>query len=39
MDCIRALDVLTGMNDVNENKIGVTGGSQGGGLTLTTTAL
>jgi cephalosporin-C deacetylase len=39
MDCLRALELLLGRGDVIKEKVGVTGGSQGGGLTLAVTAL
>jgi len=39
MDCVRALKVLMETAGVDANRIGVTGGSQGGGLTLVTSAL
>ena len=39
MDCYRAVDVLRGLDGVDAGRIGVTGGSQGGALTLLTAAL
>lgn len=39
MDSIRALEVLAAMDCVDENRIGVMGGSQGGALTLAAAAL
>lgn len=39
MDCVRALEVLAGMDCVDGNRIGVMGGSQGGALTLAAAAL
>ncbi|MBO3840337.1 MAG: acetylxylan esterase [Thermoproteota archaeon] len=39
MDCLRALKVLYQMDCVDENRVGVTGASQGGGLTLVVSAL
>lgn len=39
MDSIRALEVLAGMDCVDEKRIGVMGGSQGGALTLAAAAL
>ncbi|MGQ9479434.1 MAG: acetylxylan esterase [Thermoproteota archaeon] len=39
MDCMRALRILEDRSDVDKDRIGVTGASQGGGLTLVTTAL
>lgn len=39
MDCFRALKILAEMDCVVRNKIGVMGMSQGGGLTIITTAL
>jgi cephalosporin-C deacetylase len=39
MDCYRALDVLRGLDGVDADRLGVTGGSQGGALTLLTAAL
>jgi cephalosporin-C deacetylase len=39
MDCYRGLDVLRGLADVDPERVGVTGGSQGGALTLLTAAL
>lgn len=38
-DALRAIDVLAGMPEVDAGRIGVTGGSQGGALTLMTSAL
>ena len=37
--CARAVDFLAGLDFVDENRIGVTGGSQGGALSITTAAL
>lgn len=39
MDCVRAIDFLRDYPQVESSKIGVTGGSQGGGLALATAAL
>ncbi|HWE62030.1 MAG TPA: alpha/beta fold hydrolase [Chloroflexota bacterium] len=39
VDCIRALDVISTQPRVNPERIGVIGGSQGGGLTLAVAAL
>ncbi|NLD47765.1 MAG: acetylxylan esterase [Clostridiaceae bacterium] len=39
MDTVRALEVLSTMPQVDKTKIGVTGGSQGGGLSLAAAAL
>ena len=39
MDACRAVDFLLGRDEVNEDRIGVTGHSQGGGLTVSTAAL
>ncbi len=39
MDCVRAAEVLAEMDAVDESRIGVMGGSQGGALTLATAAL
>ena len=39
MDACRGLDFLLGRDEVNGSRIGVTGHSQGGGLTVTTAAL
>lgn len=39
MDSVRALEVLAGMDCVDDNRIGVMGGSQGGALTLAAAAL
>lgn len=39
MDAVRAVEVLASMENVNAERIGVTGGSQGGGLTLAAAAL
>ncbi|MFH0806875.1 MAG: acetylxylan esterase [Elusimicrobiota bacterium] len=38
-DCIRALDFLCQRGEVDSNRIGVMGGSQGGGLTIAVCAL
>jgi cephalosporin-C deacetylase-like acetyl esterase len=39
MDCVRAIDFLLSRPEINNTKIGVAGGSQGGGLTLATAGL
>lgn len=39
MDCVRALEVLASLKQVDAGRIGVMGGSQGGGLTLAAAAL
>jgi cephalosporin-C deacetylase len=39
MDCIRGLDFLASRSEVDTKRLGVTGGSQGGMLSLTTAAL
>lgn len=39
LDAVRAVDVLAGFEEVNRNRIGVTGHSQGGGLSIVTAAL
>ncbi len=39
LDAVRALEVLAALDNVNAQKIGVHGGSQGGGLTLAAAAL
>ncbi|MTI29587.1 acetylxylan esterase [Xanthovirga aplysinae] len=39
MDCVRAVDFLLSRPEVDKTKIGVLGGSQGGGLALATAAL
>lgn len=39
LDALRAVEVLASMDNVDESRIGVTGGSQGGGLTLAAAAL
>ena len=39
MDCVRALEFLCGRPEVDKNRIGVTGVSQGGGLAIATCAL
>ncbi|MEM2088126.1 MAG: acetylxylan esterase [Thermoproteota archaeon] len=39
MDCVRAFKVLSEREDIDANRIGVAGASQGGGLTLVTSAL
>jgi len=38
-DCIRAVDFLVSRSEVDQKRIGVTGASQGGGLSLATAAL
>jgi cephalosporin-C deacetylase len=38
-DCVRAVDFLVSHPEVDSTRIGVTGGSQGGGLSLATAAL
>jgi len=38
-DCVRALEVAAGMKNVDAGRIGVTGTSQGGGLSLAVSAL
>ncbi len=38
-DCVRAVDFLASRDEVDASRIAVTGGSQGGGLTLATAAL
>ena len=38
-DCVRAVDFLAGRSELDPKRIGVTGGSQGGGLSLATAAL
>jgi cephalosporin-C deacetylase len=38
-DCVRAVDFLASRPEVDSSRIGVTGGSQGGGLSLATAAL
>lgn len=39
VDCVRALDFVAGQPEVDANRIGVLGGSQGGGLSLAAAAL
>ncbi len=39
MDCVRAVDFLLSRSEVDTSRIGVMGGSQGGGLTLVTAGL
>lgn len=39
LDAAQLAHILMAMNDVDENKVGATGGSQGGGLTLACAAL
>ncbi len=39
LDCVRALDFLSSRPEVDPQRIGITGGSQGGGLTLAVAAL
>jgi len=39
MDCIRAVDFLMSRDEIDADKIGVAGGSQGGGLSLATAGL
>jgi cephalosporin-C deacetylase len=39
MDCIRAIDFLVSRPEVDKSRIGVEGGSQGGGLSFATAAL
>ena len=39
MDCVRAVDFLLSRKEVDEKRISVMGGSQGGGLTLATAGL
>lgn len=39
MDCVRALDWLAEQDDVDSARMGIAGGSQGGGLTLAVAAL
>lgn len=39
LDAVRAVDVLSGFEEVNRNRIGVTGASQGGGLSIAAGAL
>lgn len=39
MDAVRAVEVLAGFEDVDSKRIGVIGGSQGGGLSLAAAAL
>ncbi|HEV2121976.1 MAG TPA: acetylxylan esterase, partial [Chloroflexota bacterium] len=38
-DCVRALDFLAAQPEVDQSRIGLTGGSQGGALTLAVAAL
>ena len=39
MDCVRAVDFLASQKEIDVNRIGVMGGSQGGGLTIITAGL
>jgi len=39
MDCIRAVDFLTSRPEIDKSRIGVEGGSQGGGLSSAAAAL
>ncbi|MHC4169710.1 MAG: acetylxylan esterase, partial [Planctomycetota bacterium] len=39
MDCVRAVDFLESRPEIDKSRIGVEGGSQGGGLSLATAAL
>jgi cephalosporin-C deacetylase len=39
VDALRAVDVLLGLDEVDPKRIGVTGSSQGGALTITTSAM
>lgn len=39
LDAVRALEILASLDNVNSKKIGVSGGSQGGGLSLAAAAL
>lgn len=39
MDCVRGVDFLLNQPEIDPSRIGVSGGSQGGGLTLATAAL
>lgn len=39
MDAVRALELLAGREEVDETRLGVTGGSQGGGITIAVAAL
>lgn len=39
MDCCRAVDYVLGRDDVDESRVGVTGISQGGGLSVATAGL
>jgi cephalosporin-C deacetylase len=39
IDCVRALDWLAGQDEIDPDRMGITGGSQGGGLTLAVAAL
>jgi len=39
MDCLRALEILLERSDVRKDRVGITGVSQGGGLTLAISAL
>jgi cephalosporin-C deacetylase len=39
LDCVRAIEFLLSRAEIDADRIGVTGGSQGGGLTIATAAL
>jgi cephalosporin-C deacetylase len=39
VDCVRAVDYLCSRDDVDQNQIGIWGGSQGGGMSFATAAL